>query len=69
MLSKKDAEKLKRRYQAEAERDAERGKRVARLRKHAAKQRKRGSTERSSAPKKDFYARGKRVSGSFGSRQ
>jgi len=47
----------------------QRGKRDARLRKHAAKQRKRASTERSSPPKKDFYARGKRVSGSFGSRQ
>lgn len=68
MLSKKEADKLKRRYALAAERDAERGKRDGRIRKYVAKQRKRKG-ERTSAPKKDVYARGKRISGSFGSRQ
>ncbi|HXK40251.1 MAG TPA: hypothetical protein VJ837_05450 [Candidatus Paceibacterota bacterium] len=69
MLSKKEADKLKRRYLLEAERDVERGKRNARLRKYVAKQRKRASVQSPSKPKKDFYALGKRVRGSFGSRQ
>jgi hypothetical protein len=69
MLTKKEAEKLKRRLLLEAERDVERAKRNARLRKYVAKQPRKASAQKPSKPKKDFYALGKRVRGSFGSRQ